>query len=62
MVGWEAFINSLQEFVTNVGGNVGAVGRIKSYHISVSITFRLSWLGIVIEDVFKTARSHGFLI
>jgi hypothetical protein len=39
MVWWEAFINSLQEFVTNVGGNVGAVGRIKPYHISVSITF-----------------------
>jgi hypothetical protein len=55
-------VNSLQEFVTNVGGNVGAVGRIKPYHISVSITFWFWWLGIVIEDIVKTALSQGFLI
>jgi hypothetical protein len=58
MVWWEAFINSLQNFVTNVG----AVGRIKPYHISVSISFRLWWLGIVVKDIVKTALSQGFLI
>jgi hypothetical protein len=62
MVFREAFINILQEFVANVGGNVGAVGRVKPHHISVSITFRFWWLGIVIEDIVKTALSQGFLI
>jgi hypothetical protein len=64
MVWREAFINFLQEFVANVSGNVAAVGRVKPYHISVSvsITFRFWWLGIVIEDIVKTALSQGFLI
>ena len=49
MVFWKAFIDRAQEFVADVGGNVGAVRWTKPYNVSASRTLWVRWLRVELE-------------
>ena len=59
---WEAFVDCLQESVTDVSGNVGAVRRVKPYYVPVSRALMLWWLWVEIEIVVVSASFEGLLV
>ena len=59
---WEAFVDCLQESVTDVSGNVGAVRWVKSYYVPVSRALMLWWLWVEIEIVVVSASYEGLLV
>ena len=62
MVWREAFVDSLQEFVTNVCGDIDTVRWIEPDHVPISMAFRFRWLGVVLEVVIETAFFQSFLV
>ena len=61
MVFWKAFVDRAQEFVADVGGNVGAVRWIKPYNVSASRTHWLWWLRVEVKLVV-VYTFEGFLV
>ena len=55
MASWETFIDCFHEFMTDVGGNVGAVWGVIPRNISISAAFLLRGMWIVVQIVIETA-------
>ena len=62
MVLWKAFVDRAQEFVADVGGNVGAVRWTKPYNVSASRTHWLWWLRVEVKLVVVSTVFEGFLV
>ena len=60
MIWWEAFVDSLQKFVTNVCSDLDTVRWIEPYHFPISIALQFMWLRVVIKvtNIIETAFAY----